>query len=95
VRGRAANPLAFDDVDAQRQVLVGAEITTSGIELSPTLRSAYPRGLVVGRVVAVNTVASAVLQGADVEPILDLDSVRALLVILNYRGGLPEPSAAP
>ena len=95
VRGRAANPLAFDDVDAQRQVLVGAEITTSGIELSPTLRSAFPRGLAVGRVVAVNSVASAVLQSADVQPTLDLDSVRTLLVILNYRGGLPEPSVAP
>jgi rod shape-determining protein MreC len=95
VRGRAANPLAFDDVDAQRQVLVGAEITTSGIELSPTLRSAFPRGLSVGRVVAVNSVASAVLQSADVQPTLDLDSVRTLLVILNYRGGLPDPSVTP
>jgi rod shape-determining protein MreC len=95
VRGRAANPLAFDDVDAQRQVLVGAEITTSGIELSPTLRSAFPRGLSVGRVVAVNGVASAVLQSADVQPTLDLDSVRTLLVILNYRGGLPDPSVTP
>lgn len=95
VRGRAANPLAFDDVDAQRQVLVGAEITTSGIELSLTLRSAFPRGLSVGRVVAVNTVTSAVLQSADVEPTLDLDSVRTLLVILNYRGGLPDPSETP
>ena len=95
VRGRAANPLAFDDVDAQRQVLVGAEITTSGIELSPTLRSAFPRGLSVGRVVAVNSVASAVLQSADVQPTLDLDSVRTLLVILNYRGGLPDPVVTP
>ena len=95
VRGRAANPLAFDDVDAQRQVLVGAEITTSGIELSPTLRSAFPRGLSVGRVVAVNSIASAVLQSADVQPTLDLDSVRTLLVILNYRGGLPAPIETP
>jgi rod shape-determining protein MreC len=95
IRGRAANPLAFDDVDAQRQVLVGAEITTSGIELSPTLRSAFPRGLSVGRVVAVNSVASAVLQSADVQPTLDLDSVRTLLVILNYRGGLPDPGVTP
>ena len=95
VRGRAANPLAFDDVDAQRQVIIGAEVTTSGIELSPTLRSAFPRGLAVGRVVAVNSIASAVLQSADVTPTLDLDSVRTLLVILNYRGGLPDPNATP
>jgi rod shape-determining protein MreC len=95
VRGRSANPLAFDDVDSQRQVVIGAAVTTSGIELSPTLRSAFPRGLAVGRVVAVNNVASAVLQSADVTPTLDLDSVRTLLVILNYRGGLPEPSVSP
>jgi hypothetical protein len=30
-----------------------------------------------------------------VEPTLDLDSVRTLLVILNYRGGLPDPSETP
>ena len=95
VRGRAANPLSFDDVDAQREILVGAAVTTSGIELSPTLRSAFPRGLAVGRVVAVNSVASAVLQSADIEPTLDLDSVRTLLVILSYRGGLPDPNATP
>lgn len=95
VRGRAANPLAFDDVDAQREILVGAAVTTSGIELSPTLRSAFPRGLSIGSVVAVNSVASAVLQSADIEPTLDLDSVRTLLVILNYRGGLPDPNATP
>lgn len=95
VRGRAANPLAFDDVDAQREILVGAAVTTSGIELSPTLRSAFPRGLAIGSVVAVNSVASAVLQSADIEPTLDLDSVRTLLVILNYRGGLPDPNATP
>jgi rod shape-determining protein MreC len=95
VRGRAANPLAFDDVDAQRQVIIGAEVTTSGIELSPSLKSAFPRGLAVGRVVAVNSIASAVLQSADVTPTLDLDSVRTLLVILNYRGGLPDPNATP
>ena len=45
--------------------------------------------------VAVNSVASAVLQSADIEPTLDLDSVRTLLVILNYRGGLPAPSETP
>ena len=95
VRGRAANPLAFDDVDAQREILVGAAVTTSGIELSPTLRSAFPRGLAIGSVIAVNSVASAVLQSADIEPTLDLDSVRTLLVILNYRGGLPDPNATP
>jgi len=30
-----------------------------------------------------------------VEPTLDLDSVRTLLVILNYRGGLPDLGETP
>jgi len=30
-----------------------------------------------------------------VEPILELDSARTLLVILNYGGGLLAPSPAP
>ena len=82
-------------VSTRLLILVGAAVTTSGIELSPTLRSAFPRGLAIGSVVAVNSVASAVLQSADIEPTLDLDSVRTLLVILNYRGGLPDPNATP
>jgi hypothetical protein len=30
-----------------------------------------------------------------VEATLELDAARTLLVILNYRGGLPPPSVAP
>jgi rod shape-determining protein MreC len=95
IRGRGANPLAFEDIDALREVPIGAEVTTSGIELSPTLRSAFPRGLSIGRVVTLSDQAGAVITNAEVEPILELDAARTLLVILNYRGGLPLPSTAP
>ena len=74
---------------------IGAQVTTSGIELTPAIRSAFPRGLSVGRVLAVNTTTSSVLQSADIEPIIALDAVRTVLVIVDYRGGLPAPSAAP
>ena len=43
--GRGSNPLAFQDIDALREVAIGAAVTTSGIELTPELRSAFPRGL--------------------------------------------------
>jgi rod shape-determining protein MreC len=95
VRGRGANPLAFDDIDALRDVPVGAEVTTSGIELSSTIRSAFPRGLSIGRVVTVSDQSGAVIKSAEVKPILELDSARTLLVILNFGGGLIVPSPAP
>ena len=85
----------FDDIDALRDVPVGAEVTTSGIELSSALRSAFPRGLSIGRVVTVSDPSGAVIKSAEVKPILELDSARTLLVILNYGGGLQLPSAAP
>ncbi|MEY2732009.1 MAG: hypothetical protein RLZZ588_734 [Chloroflexota bacterium] len=95
IRGRGANPLAFDDIDALRDVPIGAEVTTSGIELSQTLRSAFPRGLSIGRVVTLSDQAGTVIKSAEVESILELDAARTLLVILNYQGGLPVPSVAP
>ncbi len=95
IRGRGANPLAFDDIDALRDVPIGAEVTTSGIELSQSLRSAFPRGLSIGRVVTLSDQAGTVIKSAEVESILELDAARTLLVILNYQGGLPVPSVAP
>jgi rod shape-determining protein MreC len=95
IKGRGANPLAFEDIDSLREVPIGAEVTTSGIELSQTLRSAFPRGLSIGRVVTLSDQAGAVIKSAEVESILELDSARTLLVILNYRGGLPLPSVTP
>lgn len=95
IKGRGANPLAFEDIDSLREVPIGAEVTTSGIELSQTLRSAFPRGLSIGRVVTLSDQAGAVIKSAEVESILELDAARTLLVILNYRGGLPQPSVAP
>ena len=93
--GRGSNPLMFEDVDALREVTIGAAVTTSGIELTPELRSAFPRGLSIGTIAAVSAQASSVLQSADVTPTLPIDSIRTLLVITNFRGGLPIPSAAP
>ena len=93
LHGRGANPLVFDDIDALRDVPVGAEVTTSGIELSSAIRSAFPRGLSIGRIITVSDPSGAVVKSAEVRPILELDSVRTLLVILNYAGGLPVPSA--
>jgi rod shape-determining protein MreC len=95
IKGRGANPLAFEDIDSLREVPIGAEVTTSGIELSQTLRSAFPRGLSIGRVVTLSDQAGTVIKNAEVESILELDAARTLLVILNYRGGLPLPSTAP
>jgi len=95
LHGRGASALLLQDVATGWDVPVGAEVTTSGIELSASIRSIFPRGLSIGRVIAVTSLDSSVLQTADIQPILNTETARVLLVIVNYDGGLPIPSAAP
>jgi cell shape-determining protein MreC len=95
LHGRGASALVLQDVAAGWDVPIGAEVTTSGIELSASIRSIFPRGLSIGRVIAVTSLDSSVLQTADIQPILNTETARVLLVIVNYDGGLPIPSAAP
>jgi hypothetical protein len=71
---------------------------TAGIDLGEGVRSPFPKGLLIGRVVDVQRDPNAVVQTSFLAPAADLDKLEYVLVVISYEGGLgpaPGPSAAP
>jgi rod shape-determining protein MreC len=95
VRGDLGGTLIMDKIDATSQVTIGGEVITAGIVLGDGIRSPYPKGLIVGRVVDIKRDANAVVQTAYLEPAADLDRLEVVLGITDYQGGIPVPSAEP
>ena len=95
VVGQLPNSLAMRNIDAAAVVGLGEEVVTAGIELGGGIRSPYPKGLVIGRIIDVRRDANEVVQTAFVEPAVQLDRLEFVLVILDYRGGLLGPDEQP
>ena len=75
---------------------MGDEVVTAGIDLGNGIRSPFPKGLLVGRVVDVERDATAVVQTAFIEAAAPLDKLEYVLVITDYEGGIPiAPSPSP
>jgi dTDP-glucose 4,6-dehydratase len=64
VVGQLGGVLIMDKIDSAVQIDIGEEVFTAGIELGGRIRSPYPQGLVIGRVVDVERDANAVVQTA-------------------------------
>ncbi|MES2210143.1 MAG: rod shape-determining protein MreC [Chloroflexota bacterium] len=95
VTGQLPNSLIMRNIDAATTVGLGEEVVTAGIELGGGIRSPYPKGLIIGRVIDVRRDANEVVQTAFVEPAATLDRLEFVLVILDYQGGLPAPEDQP
>jgi rod shape-determining protein MreC len=93
VVGGLGRIVAMDRIDATELVAIGDEVVTAGVALPGGIRSAYPKGLPIGRVVDVRRDPNAVVQTAWLLPAAPLDRLEYVLVITDYEGGLP--SAAP
>jgi len=91
VIGQLGGALTMQDVDAAAEVTIGEEVFTAGIELEGGIRSPYPKGLLIGRVVDVARDPNEVVQTAFLEPAAPLDSLEFLLVITDYEGGITGP----
>jgi rod shape-determining protein MreC len=89
--GQERGELVMNDVDATATVTVGEEVYTAGIELSDGIRSPYPKGLLIGRVVQAVHDPNKVVQTVILEPAAPLDRLEYLLVITDYQGGLTGP----
>jgi len=87
--GQTGDVLIMRNIDAAVDVTEGEEVFTAGLELNGGVRSAYPKGLVVGSVVDGEASANAVVQTAFLAPAANLDSFELALVITDYQGGLP------
>lgn len=95
VAGDLGGVLVMDKIDATQQVDLGDEVVTAGISLGEAIRSPYPPGLVIGRVIDVVRDPNAVVQTAFVEAAIDLRRLEHLLVITDYEGGIPGSDQLP
>ena len=91
VVGQLGGTLVMTDVDAAAEVGRGEEVFTAGIELGGGLRSPYPKGLLIGRVIDVKIDPNEVVQTVFLEPAAPLDRLEFLLVITDYEGGILGP----
>jgi rod shape-determining protein MreC len=91
VVGDLGGVLVMNRIDATEAVHVGDPVVTAGIQLANGVRSAYPKGLVIGEVVDVKRDPNAVVQTAWLIPAAPLDRLEWVLVITSYEGGLPAP----
>ena len=91
VVGQLGGTLVMTDVDSAAEVTIGDEVFTAGIELGGGLRSPYPKGLLIGRVIDVTRDPNEVVQTVFLEPAAPLDSLEFLLVITDYEGGIVGP----
>lgn len=95
VIGQLGSPLTMEKIDSTVRVELGQEIVTAGIELNGSVRSPFPKGLVIGQVIDVKRDANAVVQTAYIVPPMNLDQLEYVLIITDYHGGLPPTVPRP
>ncbi|HEX2626563.1 MAG TPA: rod shape-determining protein MreC [Candidatus Limnocylindrales bacterium] len=83
--------LLMTDVNAAAVIQNGEEVYTAGIELGSGIRSPYPKGLLIGRVIDVTRDPNEVVQTVFLDPAAPLDRLEFLLVITDYEGGIVGP----
>jgi rod shape-determining protein MreC len=86
VQGQLGGQLVMVQVAVTEQVAVGDTIVTAGLALEQAVaRSPYPKGLLIGHVLAVEPDTNALTQTAFVRAALDFDRLERLLVVLEFR----------
>lgn len=85
IQGQLGGQLVMVQVDVTDDLAVGDSIVTAGLVLSGGVAySAYPRGLLIGNVQAVERDANALTQTGFVRPALDFPRLDRLLVVLHF-----------
>lgn len=86
VQGQLGGQLVMVQVDVTDEVAVGDSIVSAGLALeAAAVRSPYPKGLLIGHVLAVEPDANALTQTAFVRAALDFGRLERLLVVLDFR----------
>ena len=95
VVGQLGGALIMQNIDSTEKVLPGEQVLTPGTEVAGGIRSAYPKGLLIGEVTGVQHDPNSVVQTAFLLPTTNLDKLAYVLVILDYVGGLPGADETP
>ena len=81
VRGQYGDSLIMDWLLQTEAVKVGDVVVTAGLGLGDQVRSLYPKGLVVGKVLQVQNAEAAAYQRAIIAPAVDLRKLESVLVV--------------
>lgn len=89
VQGQLGGQLVMVQVAVTDQAAVGDSILTAGLVLTDastggTMRSPYPRGLLIGTVQAIQRDSNALTQTLFVRPAVDFGRIERLLVVLHF-----------
>ncbi len=86
IRGQPGGQLVLRNIPVTEAVAVGDTIVSAGLSLG-TEASAYPGGLLIGTVQAVEPDPNALTQTAFVRPAFDVASAERLLIVLDFSQG--------
>ena len=81
VRGQYGDTLIMEWILQTEKVAVDDVVLTAGLALGNDLRSLYPKGLVVGRVLQLQQAEAAAYQRAIIAPAVDLRRLENVLVV--------------
>jgi rod shape-determining protein MreC len=81
VRGQYGDSLIMDWVLQTEPVKAGDVVVTAGLGLGDELRSLYPKGLVIGKVLQLQNAEAAAYQRAIIAPAVDLRRLENVLVV--------------
>src|SRR5919204_1351443 len=81
VHGQYGDSLIMDWILQTERVSPGDVVVTAGLGLGEELRSLYPKGLVVGRVLQLQNAEAAAYQRAIIAPAVDLRRLENVLVV--------------
>ena len=87
VQGQPGGQLVMNQVARNDAVAVGDTVVTAGLEVEGVAASAYPRGLLIGQVTAVEDDANGLTRTVFVRPALDPRDLQWLMVVTG--GGPP------
>jgi rod shape-determining protein MreC len=91
VSGQLGGQLVMVQVPVTEHLVVGDPVVTAGITFAVAeggvARSSYPKGLLLGRIQAIEQDSNALTQTAFVSPAIDFGSLDRLLVVLHFDQG--------
>ena len=83
IQGQLGGQLVFVKVPITEKVFPGDTVISAGLTLTNGPASAYPKGLLIGTVQAVQPDVNALTQTAFVRPAVDVQRVERLMVVLS------------
>ncbi len=87
VQGQLGGQLVMLNVQTTDQMAVQDPVVSAGLSIGTDVRSAYPKGLLIGRVQAIEPDPNALTKTAFVQPAIDFMKVDRLLVVTSFSQG--------